>query len=156
MVIWLCVHAQSCPTLCNPLELETTRLLCPWNFPGKNTEVGCHFLLQGIVLSQGSNHVSWVSWADSLPLAWVTQTVKNLPAMWETRVQALGQEDPPEKGMATHSSILAWRIPWQRSLVGYSSWGHKVPVVTEQLSLLHQISQVFFMILINEMYWQYH
>ena len=38
--------------------------------------------------------------------------VKNLPAMWETQVQFLGLEDPLEKGMATYSSILAWRIPW--------------------------------------------
>ena len=38
--------------------------------------------------------------------------VKNLPAMWETWVQSLGQEDPLEKEMATHSSIVAWRIPW--------------------------------------------
>ena len=38
--------------------------------------------------------------------------VKNLPAVWETRVPSLGQEDPPEKEMATHSSIFAWRIPW--------------------------------------------
>jgi len=38
--------------------------------------------------------------------------VKNLPAMWETQVQLLGQEDLREKGMATNSSILAWRIPW--------------------------------------------
>ena len=38
--------------------------------------------------------------------------VKNLPAMQETGVQSLGQEDPLEKGMATHSSILAWEIPW--------------------------------------------
>ena len=38
--------------------------------------------------------------------------VKDLPAMQETRVQSLGWEDPMEKGMATHSSILAWRIPW--------------------------------------------
>ena len=42
----------------------------------------------------------------------VVQTVKNLPSMWETWVQSLGWEDPLEKGMATHSSILAWRIPW--------------------------------------------
>ena len=42
----------------------------------------------------------------------VAQTVKNLPAMQETQVQSLGQEDPVEKGMATHSSILAWSIPW--------------------------------------------
>ena len=41
----------------------------------------------------------------------MAQTVKNLPAVQETRVQSLGQEHPPEKGMATHSSILAWRIP---------------------------------------------
>ena len=39
-------------------------------------------------------------------------TVKNLPAIWETWAQPLSQEDPLEKGMTTHSSILAWRIPW--------------------------------------------
>ena len=42
----------------------------------------------------------------------MAQTVKNPPAMQETQVQSLGQEDPLEKGMATHSSILAWIIPW--------------------------------------------
>ena len=42
----------------------------------------------------------------------VVQTVKNPPAMWEIWVPSLGQKDPLEKGMATHSSILAWRIPW--------------------------------------------
>ena len=42
----------------------------------------------------------------------VAQTVKNLPAMQETTVQSLGQEDPLEKAMATHSSVLAWEIPW--------------------------------------------
>ena len=42
----------------------------------------------------------------------VAQLVKNLPAMWETWVQSLGWEDPMEKGMATHSIILACRIPW--------------------------------------------
>jgi len=42
----------------------------------------------------------------------VARMVKNLPAMWETWVQSLGQEDPLEKRMAAHSSILAWRIPW--------------------------------------------
>ena len=44
----------------------------------------------------------------------VAQTVKNLPAMWETWIQSLGLEDPLEEGMATHSSILAWRIPMDR------------------------------------------
>ena len=42
----------------------------------------------------------------------VAQLVKNLPAMWETGVRSLGPEDPLEKGMATHSSIVAWRSPW--------------------------------------------
>ena len=44
----------------------------------------------------------------------MAQTVKNLPKMQETWVQSLGQEDPLEKRMATHSSILAWRIPWRK------------------------------------------
>ena len=42
----------------------------------------------------------------------MAQTIKNLPAVWETRVQSLGQEDSLEKEMATHFKILAWRIPW--------------------------------------------
>ena len=42
----------------------------------------------------------------------MTQMVKHLPAIWETRVESLGQEDPLEKKMATHSSTLAWKIPW--------------------------------------------
>ena len=46
------------------------------------------------------------------------QTVKNPPAIQETQVQSLGLEDPLEKGMATHSSILAWRIPWTEEPVG--------------------------------------
>ena len=50
----------------------------------------------------------------------VAQTVKNLPAMQASWVQSLGQEDPLEKGMTTHSSILAWKSHGQRSLVGYS------------------------------------
>ena len=61
--------------------------------------------------------------------------VKRLPTMQGTQVQSLGQEDPLEKGMATHSSIPAWRIHRQRSLVGYSPWGHKESDTTEQLTL---------------------
>ena len=55
----------------------------------------------------------------------MAQMVKNLPAMQETWVQSLGQEDPLEKEMATHSSILPGEFHGQRSLVGYSPWGHK-------------------------------
>ena len=46
----------------------------------------------------------------------MAQTVKNLPAMQDTQVQSLGWEDPLEKGVATHSSILAWRTPWTEEL----------------------------------------
>ena len=51
------------------------------------------------------------------------QMVKNLPSVQETQVQSLGQEDPLEKGMATHSSILAWRIPWTEEPGGLQSMG---------------------------------
>ena len=87
----------------------------------------------------------------------MVQLVKNLPAMWETWVPSLGWEDPLEKGKATHSSILAWRIPWtvytmglqrdghefeqalgvgdgQGSLVSCSPWGPKEPDTTERLN----------------------
>ena len=56
---------------------------------------------------EGIGYPFQYSWASQ-----VAQLVKNLPAMWETWVQDLGWEDPLEKGKATHSSILAWRIPW--------------------------------------------
>ena len=67
----------------------------------------------------------------------VSQTVKNPPAIPETRVQSLGWEDPLEEGMVTHSSNLAWRIPGQRRLVGYSPWGRKESDMTKQLSTLY-------------------
>ena len=51
------------------------------------------------------------------------QKAKNLSAMQETQVQSLGWEDPLEKGMTTHSSILAWRIPWTEELSGLQTMG---------------------------------
>ena len=53
----------------------------------------------------------------------MAQTVKNSPAMGETRVQSLGGEDPLVEGMAAHSSILAWRIPWAEKPAGLQSMG---------------------------------
>ena len=53
----------------------------------------------------------------------MAKLVKNLPAMQETQVQSLGQEDPLEKEMATHSSILAWEIPWTEEPGGLQSIG---------------------------------
>ena len=66
----------------------------------------------------------------------VAQMVKNPPAMWETWVQSLGQEDPLEKGMSAHFSILAWRIPWTEEPAGYSPCGCKESNITEWLTLL--------------------
>ena len=60
-------------------------------------------------------------------LCWVSlmpQLVNNLPATWETWVQSLGWEDPRENGMATHSSMLAWRIPWAVESMGLQRVGH--------------------------------
>ena len=73
---------------------------------GRSTEEGIGYPLQ-------------YSWASL-----VAQLVKNLPAMQETWVQSLGWENPPEKGKATHSSILAWRIPWTIKSMGSQRVGH--------------------------------
>ena len=59
--------------------------------------------------------------------------VKRLSTMWETRVRSLGQEDALEKEMATHSSILAWRIPWTEELGGLQSMGSNESDTTERL-----------------------
>ena len=58
--------------------------------------------------------------------------------MQEARVRSLSREDPLEKEMAAHSSTLAWRIPWGRSLVGYSPWGRKESDTTKRLHSLTQ------------------
>ena len=69
----------------------------------------------------------------------VAQMVMNLPAVQETQVPSFGREDPLEKGMAAHSSILTWRIPWteQRSLAGYCPWNHRESDMIEQLTCTH-------------------
>ena len=59
----------------------------------------------------------------TLPTSLVTQTVQRLPTMWETWVQSLGREDLLEKEMATHSSILAWKIPWTEEHNSLQSMG---------------------------------
>ena len=62
----------------------------------------------------------------------MAQRLKRLPAMWETWVRSLGWEDPLEKEMATHSSILAWKIPWTEKPGGLQSMGRKESDMTEQ------------------------
>ena len=84
----------------------------------------------------------------------VAQRVMNLPAMQETQVKSLGWEDPLEKGMATHSSILAWRISW--NLACSSSWGHKVRQDWEKFpSLLGEYSWFVWVFDVNGYFYLY-
>ena len=81
--------------------------------------IQCHSLNEAVQQGALKSHSPW-----GFPLAsLVAQMVKNLPAMQETWVQALSQEDPLEKGMATHCSIIAWRIPWTEELGKLESMG---------------------------------
>ena len=70
-------------------------------------ETPVQFLVQEDSPGEGIGYPLWYSWAS-----FVAQLVKNPPAMQEAWVRSLGWEEPLEKGKATHSSILAWRIPW--------------------------------------------
>ena len=81
--------------------------------------------VQGTLKSLLQHHSSKVPslWCSVSLSSLVAQTVKRLPTMWEIWVQSLGREDPLEKEMATHSSIVAWRIHGLRSLVGYTVHG---------------------------------
>ena len=72
MIIGCCccyLVAKSCPTLLQPHGVQSTRLLCPWDLPGKNTGVGCHFLLQGTFPTYRWNSRPLLWQADSLPLS---------------------------------------------------------------------------------------
>ena len=76
--------------------------------------INCEYSLEGLMLKLKLQY----SWASLV--AWL---VNNTPAMWETWVQSLGWKDPLEEGMATHASILAWRIPWTEEPGGLQSMG---------------------------------
>ena len=96
----------------------------------KNIGMGSLSLLQGILPAQGSNEdllhcrqilyqlsyqgipVCFLLLSNNIPLYVLAQMVKRLPTVWETQVWSLGRENPLEKEMATHSSTLAWKIPW--------------------------------------------
>ena len=78
-----------------------------------------------------------------LTVSLVAQMVKRLPIMRETQVPSLGWEDPLEKEMATHSSTLAWKIPWTEEHVGYSPWRRKELDTTERLHFVFFLSISF-------------
>ena len=72
----------------------------------------------------------------------MAQRLKRLPRMWETWVQSLDREDPLEKEMATHSSTLAWKIPWMEEPGGLQSWGCEESGTTERLHFHFSLSRI--------------
>ena len=98
------------------MPLKSVQLaMVKMGFPGSSAgkESACNVGDAGSIPGSGRSAVEGIGYP--LQYSWaslVAQLSKNPPAMWETWVQSLGWEDPLEKGKATYSSILAWRIPW--------------------------------------------
>ena len=92
-------------------EMATHFSVLAWRIPGTGEPGG--------LPSMGLHRVRH-DWSDLTAAAAVAQMAKNLPATQETWVWSLGQEDPLEKGLATHSRTFAWRIPWTEELLSWS------------------------------------
>ena len=136
----VCVHARVCALSRAPVSVTPWTVACeapPWDFPGRNTRLGCHFLLRGLFPTQGLNLLHWQT--DSLPLRrcfrilaivnnaaiMVAQLVKNTPAIQDTPGSI------PGLGMVTHFRILAWRAPMDRG-----AWQARVHGVTKNRTWL--------------------
>ena len=78
--------------VCNPMDCSPPGSFCPWDFPGKNTEVGCHFLLQGILPTQGWNPCLLHWQADSLPLSHLGGPLKITPNYKESQLIHTAQQ----------------------------------------------------------------
>ena len=101
-LLWCKIDNQSIASSSCPLNPSDTT----WWTPKQGLGFPIHVVSEGAISLSG--YLSYLPWGFSLG----AQTVKNLPAVQETWVQFLGQEDPLKKGMATHCSIHAWKIPW--------------------------------------------
>ena len=149
-----CMHAQSLSNawLSVTHRLKTARLLCPLDFPSNNTEVGCHFLLQGIFLTQGSN-----------PNFLHCRRILHHWATWGFRSGTSGKESSCQCRRCKRNGFDLWvrKIPWsrkwqpapvflpekfhgQRSLVGYSPWGHKESDTTEHVCWSPRRASLFY------------
>ena len=128
-----------------PSRCVFSLLLAPVSSPRRETVLEQEGLVWLLVMCLGTGCIIQ-TWIKDLDCFWCVasisasngwaQTAKNLPAMQVTWIQFLGQEEPLEKGMATHSSILAWRIPWTEEPGRLESMGLKrVRHMTEQLTL---------------------
>ena len=137
MWLYLCVHAQLCLSLCDPMGCSLPGLSVHGIFQARILERVVISFSRGSSQPRDQTQVSctagrfftiwapgiWVQLGPWNRASLLAQTVKNLPAIQETWVRAPGQEDPPEKGVAAHSSILAWRIPRTKEPGGLQSMG---------------------------------
>ena len=124
MEYYCCLAAKSYPTLLQPHRLSPVSLLCPWDFPGKNTGVGCHFLLQRILLTQRSN-LCLLHWqADSLPLSHLGKPLNGILLSYFSHVRlcatpwTAAHQAPLSLGFSRqeHWTVL-WTL-WERERVG--------------------------------------
>ena len=137
LLLILCVFSvtQLCPTLCIPMDCSPPGSSVHGDSPGKNTGVGCHFLLQGSFSTQGSNqcilrllHFTQIlyCWASL-----VANMVKKLPAMLRTQVQSVDQEDPLRRTWQPTPVFLPGESHGEKSLTVYSPRGHTELDTTE-------------------------
>ena len=92
-----------------------------WQIDGETVETGSDFIFLGSKITADGDCSHEIKRRLLVAASLLAQMVKRLPAMRETQVRFLGWEDPLEKGMATHSSILSWRIPWTETPGGLQS-----------------------------------
>ena len=114
---WACAKLlQFCPALCYPMNRSPPAFSVHGTFQARKPDRVPMPSSRGSSQHRNQTLISGISCISRQVLyhftSLVAQMVKSLPAVQETRVQSLGQEDPLEKQMATHSTILAWRIPW--------------------------------------------
>ena len=115
----MCVQSLSCVLLFVTHGLQPTRLLCPWDFPDKNTGVACHFLLQGIFPTQGSNlcFLSLLHWqADSLPLSHPGTQFRMYPMLNILSLLKLSFVTLPFPYFLASDSLFSWLTLCTRSL----------------------------------------
>ena len=128
------VRGELGSVLCSPVHSGTGWIFLPRRYVEVPQPQNVRLLGNGVVADtikiQIKMRSSWIRCASnsiwllsSDQASLVAQTVKCLPTMQETQVRSLGQEDPLEKEMATHSSILAWKIPWMEEPGGLQSMG---------------------------------
>ena len=109
------------------MKIMASSPITSWEIDGETVETMSNFIFLGSKITADGDCSHEIKRRLLLGVSLVAQRLKHLPAMWETWVHSLGREDPLEKEMATHSSILAWRIPGKGEPGGLPSLGsHRV------------------------------